>query len=126
MRTNAGRDWQSAVMADTASTGTGAYAPANWMGVTEDGTAPDPADTVLAGEIGSGTLVRAQATYAHTTGAASYTLTRNLTSDAEVTLRKIGIFNAAAAGVMAFAALLNDVAVLVPGDQTQITHTVFL
>lgn len=126
MRTNQGRDWQSGVMGDTASTGTGAFAPANWMGVTEDPTAPDPADTELFGEITSGTLVRAQATYAHTTGATSYTLTRNLTADAEVTIHKIGIFTAPAGGVMVFTALLNREAVMVPGDQVQITHSVFL
>ena len=126
MRTNSGRDWQSGVMADTASTGTGAYAPANWMGVTADDTAPDAGDTTLFGEIASGTLVRGQATYAHTTGASSYTLTRNLTSDQSVELNKIGIFNAAAAGVMAFESPLNAPATMEPGDQIQITHTVYL
>lgn len=126
MRTNSGRDWQAGVMGDTASTGTGAFAPANWMGVTEDPNPPDAADTELFGEITSGTLVRAQATYAHTTGASSYTLTRNLTADGEVTLYKIGIFTAASGGVMAFEALMNKEAVMVSGDQVQVTHTVFL
>lgn len=122
--TLAGKDWQARVMADTGSNGSGAYAPANYMGVTEDDTTPDEANTTLAGEIASGTLVRGQCVYAHTDGTSTYTLTRVLTSDQSVTLRKIGIFNAASGGTMVFEGLLNEIAVLVPGDQIQVTHTV--
>lgn len=126
LRTKAGRDWQAGVMADTASNGTGTYAAANYVGVTEDDTDPDDDSTSLAGEISSGTLTRGQATFAHTEGASSYTLTRTLTSDADVTLRKIGVFTAVSGGVMVFEGRMNAVAVMVPGDQIQVTHTVFL
>jgi len=127
MRTSVGRDWQAQVMGDTSSNGTGGYAPANWMGFTEDGTTPAPNDTQITSEIAAGTLARAQAVYAHTSGAQSYTLTRSITSDQSVTLRKLGIFTATApGGVLVFEALIPDPPQLKPGDTVQITHTITL
>lgn len=126
LRTKAGRDWQAKVMADTASTGTGTYHAANYLGVTEDDTDPDDDNTSLAGEISSGTLTRGQATFAHTTGASSYTLTRTLTSDDNYTLRKLGVFTLVSGGVIVFESRLNEIAVMAPGDQIQLTSTVFL
>lgn len=127
LRTTAGRDWQSRVMADTSSNGTGSYHPANYMAVTENDDDPDDANTSLLGEISSGTLVRAQAVFAHTNGASSYTLTRTLTADGSVVLRKIGVFTAVyPGGVMFVESRLNAVAAMEPGDQVQITHTVYL
>lgn len=121
--TDAGKDWQARVMGDTGSNGSGAYAPANYMGVTANSDAPDASNTTLAGEIASGTLVRGQCVYAHTDGTSTFTLTRVLTSDQSVTIAKIGVFNAPSGGTMAFEELLNDAAIMVPGDQLQITHT---
>jgi hypothetical protein len=100
MRTNAGRDFQARVMGDTASTGTGSYAPACYIGLTANSTAPAAGDTTLTGEIASGTLTRAQATYAHTNGTNTYTLTKTFTSDQSVTIAKIGVFNASSSGTM--------------------------
>jgi hypothetical protein len=126
LRTNSGRDWQARVMGDTASTGTGAYAAANYIGVTANSTAPAAGDTTLAGEITVGSLARVQAAYGHTDGQATYTLTRTFTSDQTVTLQKIGVFNAAAGGTMAFESPLNAPAVMVSGDNLQIVETVTL
>jgi hypothetical protein len=126
LRTTAGRSWQAGVMGSTASTGTGAFAPATFIGLTANSTAPAAGNTVLTGEITAGTLARAQATYAHTTGTATYTLTRTFTSDQSVTIAKIGVFNAATGGTMVFETLLNATATLVSGDQLQITETVTL
>ncbi len=126
MRTNAGRDWQSRVMADTSSNGTGQYAPANYIGVSANNAAPSAASTTLTGEIVSGSLIRAQAAYAHTNGTASYTLTKTFTSDQSITLAKIGVFTAPSGGTIVFETLLNSVAVMVSGDQLQITETVTL
>lgn len=123
LRTRAGRDWQARVMGDTASTGTGNWAPANWIGVSADSAVPLDTDTVLAGEITVGTLGRAQATFAHTNGTASYTLVKSFTSDQTITLRKAGAFNAPAGGTMAFADVLDSPAPLNSGDSTQITMT---
>ena len=126
MRTNAGADFQSRVMADTASTGTGSYAAANYIGLTANAVAPAAGDPALTGEIASGTLIRAQATYAHTNGTNTYTLTKTFTSDQSVTIAKIGVFNAATVGTMVFETLLNATATMVSGDQLQITETVTL
>lgn len=132
LRTNAGRDWQSRIMGATTNAGfTGAlgttdFAPANYIGLTANATAPAAGNTTLTGEITTGTLARAQATYAHTAGTATYTLTKTFTSDQTVTIAKIGVFNAATGGTMVFETLLNATASLVSGDQLQITETVTL
>lgn len=124
MRTNAGRDHQAQVMADNSSTGTGSYAPGCFIGLTANDDAPSAASTSLAGEISSGTLARAQAIFAHTTGTNLYTLTKTFTSDQTVVISKIGIFTAASGGVLCFEALLDTPVTLRSGDQIQITHAV--
>lgn len=127
LRTKAGTDWLAKVMGDTNSDATGDYAPANYMGLTENDDDPDPEHEALSGEISSGTLVRAQCTFAHTEGASSYTLTRTVTADQKVTLRKIGVFNADfPGGTLVFESRLNAVAQMEVGDTIQITHTVYL
>jgi hypothetical protein len=126
LRTDAGRDWQARVMGDTASNGTGSYAPATYIGLTANSTAPASGDTTLTGEIASGTLARAQATYAHTNGQATYTLTKTFTSDQTVVIAKMAVFTASSGGTMVFETLLSATASLVSGDQLQITETVTL
>lgn len=128
LRTNVGTDFQAQVMGATSGTGIGTsgFAPANYIALTANNSAAAAGDTTLTGEIGSGTLVRAQATYAHTTSAASYTLTKTFTSDQTVTIAKIGVFNAASTGTMVFETLLNATASLVSGDQLTVTETVSL
>lgn len=125
-RTFAGRDWQSRIMGDTASNATGTYASATWIGLTADTTAPNTASTTLTGELTGGTMGRAQATYAHTNGTASYTLTRNFTSDRNVVAAKIGIFTAVSGGTLAFETMLDSTADLKSGDTIQIVQTVSL
>lgn len=124
--TNAGKDLMSRLMGDTASNGTGSYAPANYIGLTANSTAPAAGDTTLTGEVGSGTLARAQAAYAHTNGQSTYTLTKTFTSDQTITVAKIGVFNASSAGTMMFTTLLNAVASMVSGDTLAVTETVTL
>lgn len=131
LRVDAGKDFQSRVMADTASNGTGSYAAANYMALTANATAPAAGDTTLTAEIATagGGLLRAQAAYAHTAGASTYTLIKTFTANGSdalpVTVAKIGIFNASAAGTMAFETLLSATATLtVSGDQLQVTETV--
>ena len=113
-------------MGDTASTGTGAYAPGCWIGLTANAAVPAASDTVLSGEITSGTLARAQATYAHTNGTATYTLSKTFTADQTVSIAKMGVFNAPAAGTLIFETLLSAPAAMVSGDQIQITNTITL
>lgn len=127
-RVAAGRDFQSRVMADTASTGTGSYAAANYIALTETATAPADADTALTGELTAGGLGRAQAAYAHGAGASTYTLTKTFTSsDATArTIQKIGVFNAATVGTMVFETAVPSPPQLVSGDQVALTETVTL
>jgi len=113
-------------MGDTASTGTGAYAAANYIGLTANTSTPNATDTTLAGEVSSGSLARAQAAYAHTTAAPSYTLTKTFTSDQTITVAKVGVFNAPSGGTMVFESLLSATATLQSGDQVAVTEVVSL
>lgn len=120
LRTQAGIDFQIAQMFGTPGTA------ANWLGITADANPPSVGQTTLPGEITSGTLTRAQGTYAHTLGLNFCSLTKTYTSDQAVTIAKYGIFSTATGGPMTFSSLLNAVAVLVSGDQIQVTATVTL
>lgn len=121
-----GKDWQSKTLGDTASTGTGAYAAANYIGLTENTSAPAAGDTALTGELTGSGLARAQGTYAHTTGASSYTITKTFTSaDATTrTIHKAALFNASSTGTMPFESALPSDAILVSGDTLTITWTI--
>ncbi len=127
MRTNAGADHQVAT-----SYGTSAQpAAANYIALTANSTAPAAGDTTLTGEIttGGGGLIRAQATYAHTNGTNTATLTKTFTANGSdslpVTLAKIGVFNASSSGTLVFETLLPATAVMSQsGDAATITETV--
>jgi len=111
-------------MGDTASNGSGTYAPATWIACTADATTPAATSTTLTGELTGGTFARGQGVYSHTTGTSSYTLTKSFTSDRIVTVAKFGVFTASTAGVMVFETLLDSTAALRSGDTFQIVHTV--
>lgn len=128
LRTSAGADFQSRVMGDTASTGTGSYASATFIALTANATAPAAGSTTLTGEIVTAGFTRAQAAYAHTAAASTYTLTKTFTAqaaDVPVTVAKIGVFNAVTVGTLVFETLLSATApVTATGDQVQVTETV--
>lgn len=126
LRTTAGRDYQANLLGNPANNGTGAFAAASWIGLTADASAPQAGDVSLPGEITSGTLVRAQGAFAHTTGAASYTVSKLFVSDQSITIPKIGIFNSANGGSPFVETLLSAAAVLNSGDQLQIVSTITL
>jgi len=126
-------------MASTSSNGTGAYAPANYIGLNASVATPLAADTALASAGGAeiynagGGLNRAQATYAHTAGTSSYTLTKAFTANssdgASNTPGKIGVFNAPTTGTfpvgtMVFETLITSPPTLLSGDSLTITETV--
>jgi len=107
----------------------GAGAP--FMALTANSSAAAGADTTLAGEIttSGGGLIRKLATYAHTAGVASYTLTGAYTANGSdslpVTIAKIGLFSSITSGTMAFETLLNATATLsASGDQLTVTDTI--
>ena len=129
LKTNAGNDFQAAQMAGAAS----ATAVAKWVALTANSTTPAAGDTTLTGEIttGGGGLIRKAGTYAHTTSAASYTLTTVFTANGSdslpVTIAKRGVFDAASSGNLVFTTLLSSTATLsASGDQLTITDTVTL
>lgn len=132
LRTNAGTDLQSRQMFDTASNATGSYAAANYIALTENSTAPAAGDTSLAGELNAagGGLNRAQATYAHTNGTNTVTLTKTFTKNADDggtsdtrTVAKAGNLNAASAGTLAYSTLVVPTAPMVSGDSVAVTWT---
>lgn len=125
--TNVGRDALHHQGWDTAAP----PAQFNYMALTASVVAPAATDTVLAGEIATvgGGLVRAQATFAHTTGTNTSTLTKTFTANGTdalpVTIAQIGVFNAAAVGVLCFhTALTSTITLNVSGDSITVTETV--
>jgi len=121
IRTNAGTDFQAGVMANPAANGTGGYGPAFWIGVSADTNPIAVTDVALPGEITTGTLTRAQATFSHTTGVPSYTLTKIFTSDQTVTLSKDGVFNTATLGVVFWEELFTVPRNMASGDLLSVT-----
>jgi hypothetical protein len=107
-------------------------AAAAWFGLTENAGAPAAGDTQLTGELVVGTsagLERTMATYAHTTGTATYTLTKayTLTGGTARTIQKVGITNSAidsANQAMLFETALPSPPTLVTNDQLTVTDTV--
>lgn len=125
MRVNSGTDWQSGIMGNASGN------PGKYMALTENATAPAAGDTVLTGELAaaSGGLIRAAATYAHTAAAASYTLTKTFTMNANDgttrTINKMGIFETAVSGgILIFESAVPNPPVLIPSDSVAITETV--
>lgn len=125
-RVATGRTFQAGVLSNTASTGTGAFAPACYIGLTANSAAVNDSDTALPGEIVTGTLIRAICLFSYTTGASSYTLTKTFTSDQTITLAKLGVFNAATGGTMVFETPIPSPPALVLNDQCAVTETVTL
>jgi hypothetical protein len=125
-RTNVGRDYFARVVGDPASTGTGVYAPACYLALSPNGAAPDPAATLLPGEIVAGSLVRALAAYAHTNGTATYTLTKTYLSDQTIVILKAGVYTLVSGGTLVYEVLLDAPASTKSGDSVQVTITVTL
>lgn len=130
MLTNAGRDMIASAIGDRSGS---RAAVADYIALTANTTAPAAGDTTLTAEIatGGGGLIRAQATYAHTNGQATFTLTKTFTANGSdtlpVTIGKVGIFNASSSGALVWETLLSTTAVLsASGDALTITETVTL
>lgn len=128
MLTHAGRDQAASAVLDVSG---GRAAVANYMALTANSTGPAVSDTTLTAEIatGGGGLIRKVATYAHTNGTATATLTATFTANGSdalpVTVAKIGIFNAASVGALVWTTLLTPTAVFsASGDAATITDTI--
>lgn len=125
MKTNYGNDFQARQMGGAATT-----AVAKYVGLSANTTAPAATDTTLTGEIVTAGLTRQLGTYAHTTGAASYSITTTFVAqaaDVPVTVAKRGHFEAISGGSQVFSSLLAQTAPFnAAGDQMVLTDTINL
>lgn len=103
-----------------------AQGPAWWMGLTTNNGAASASDTTMTGELTASGLGRALATFAHTTSATTYTLTKAYTSSDGTprTIEKIGIFQHSTGGSLVFETAVPSPPTLVSGDQLTVTETV--
>lgn len=100
-------------------------APAMWLAVTTDATAPSSADTTLASELAANGFSRALSTFAHTAAASTYTLQHIWTSTGgDTTINKEAILGAASGGVMPFESAEPAPPRLTVGDAVTQTVTV--
>lgn len=125
--TSVGRDALHKQHLDTAAQ----PAAFNYIALTANTTAESTASTTLTAEIATagGGLLRAQGTFAHTTGTNTSTLTKTFTANGSdslpVTIGKIGVFNASSAGTMGYEKLLSPTATLsASGDNVALTYTI--
>jgi hypothetical protein len=103
------------------------YAPAIYMGLTQDAAAAAATDTALASEITTGGCIRTIAAYAHTLGTGTYTLIKAFSVTATfAAIHKMGMYNigTGVTGPMFFESVLNADASVVSGDTLTITETV--
>ena len=125
MITNAGKDFQALQMFSTTPGTNGA----NYIAMTANATAPAVADTALTGEFAatSGGLNRAIASYAHTVGTGTTTLTKTFTANANDgssnTVNKAGLLNLSSAGVLVLETVMPNPPTLVTSDSIAITWT---
>jgi hypothetical protein len=104
-------------------------APIRYIALTENAGAPAAGDTSLTGEITTGGCGRALGLYAHTLGAATYTLSKTFSVTASFpAIHKAGLFpsSTASGAIMAFETALNADANVVNLDSLAVTWTVTL
>lgn len=124
----AGKDFVASALGDTSGS---RAAAADYLALTANTTTPASGDTTLTAEIttAGGGLIRKKATYAHSGGASTYTLTATFTANGSdslpVTVGKIAVFNASSAGAMPWSSLLSPTAPFSGvGDATTFTETI--
>lgn len=107
---------------------TAGQAPASWLAVTSDATAPTTADTSLAAELTTNGFNRAVGSWAHTlNGGTTFTLLHLWTATGAQTINNEAVFGAATAtagGVMPFKSAEPTPPALISGDTLQNTITV--
>lgn len=124
--TKAGKDFMHASCWATS----GQPATANQIALSANNEAVADTSTSLTGEIttAEGGLLRKAATYAHTTGTTTATLSATFTMnshDAAVTVNKFGVLNkAASGGTLVIETKITAAAFAVEGDNTILTETI--
>ncbi len=105
----------------------GGFAAARFMALTTNASAASASNTVLASEITSNGGSRALATYAHTFGAATFTLQKAFAITGALTaIHRMGLFtalSAAGADPMIFETVLDQDATVGNGDTLTVTDT---
>ena len=126
LRTTGGADWQANAMSATSSQ----PASVNYIALSNDSASPAAGDCAagssactLASEISTNGLARAQATYAHSNGTNTYTLTHTFTASGIQAAQKAGLFNASGSGTMVFEVAFAQVSLGI-GDTVTVTWTV--
>lgn len=102
-------------------------ASARYIALTENASAASAASTSLTGEITTGGCGRALGTYAHTLGAATFTLTKSFSVTASFpAIHRAGLFqvSTASSALLSFETVLNADANVINGDTLQVTWTV--
>lgn len=100
---------------------------ADYMAVSNDATAPAAGDTSLTGELSTNGFNRAQATYAHTNGTATLTLTKSWTATGTVSgIHKMGLFTAASTGTLVYSTAFSVDANVTTDDTLEVTDTITL
>jgi len=119
--TNAGLNWLADIMSNTTTPSVNTQC--NFIGLTNTAITPAGGDTTLTGEIAANGLSRAQATYAHTGSATTYTLTKIFTATGAQSAQAGAVFTAVSGGTMCFEDTFTS-ATLATGDTLSITWTV--
>lgn len=104
------------------------FAPARFIALTENTGAPAITDTALTGELTTNGMNRALATYAHTTNAETFTLTKTWTATGGTGAiykagQMTGGYGSAGGGFMVAETVLNATATLATNDTLQVTWT---
>lgn len=119
--TNAGLNWLADIMSNTSTPSVNAQC--NYIALTNTAITPGATDTTLSGEIVANGLQRAQATYAHSANATTYTLTKTFTATGSTAAQAGAVFTAASSGTMCFEDTFSA-ATLATNDTLSITWTV--
>lgn len=101
-------------------------APFRYVSLTENASAPSASDTALTGEITTGGCGRALATFAHTLGASTFTLSKTFSVTSTFpAIHKVGLnaVSTASSSLLGFEAALNADANVVNGDSLALTYT---
>jgi hypothetical protein len=118
--TNVGRDFIHTQSYGTAPGGNGL----NWMALTNSAITPSPTDTVLAGEITSNGLARAQGVFAHTAGTNTSTISYTFTcASAPQAAQAAALFTANSGGTMNNELTFTQRSLQI-GDQLVVTFTI--
>lgn len=100
-------------------------APAWWITLGETSAGSAASDTSVPNEITTDGLGRSVwTTYAHTSGATSYSVSKVFTATGSHTVYRAALLNASSSGAMPFESDLSATAVMISGDTLTITVTV--